>query len=140
MSEMPPSDAFSPASDGESKYPAKDWRADCDWYFSRNRAAKGMEMHDLIEHFQSTRENPLLADHCLRRFQAAMIFLEDNLEALDFGKAVVVGSERALVSKHVIKTLYRFFVGRPDHAVKLPIPIAVFVREVQSEIKRAGTQ
>ena len=97
-------------------------------------------MHDLIEHFQSTRENPLLADHCLRRFQAAIIFLENNLEALDFGRAVVVGSESALVSKHVVKTLYRFFVGRPDNAVDFPIPIAVFVREVQSEIEKAAQQ
>jgi hypothetical protein len=124
-----------PTSDCKATYPAKDWLADCDWYFSRSHEAKGMEMEELIEYFETTRKHLLLAEHCRLRFQAAIEFLEDNRKSLDFGKALVVGPESSLVSKHVIKTLHRFFAGRPDGAINFPIPIDVFIREVQTEIE-----
>lgn len=95
-------------------------------------------MDYLIEHFQSTRKDVLRADHCLQRFRAAIIFLEDNREALNFGKAAVVGPRASLISKHVIKTLYRFFAAMPDEALDTPISIEVFVRELQEEMNGTG--
>lgn len=68
-----------------------------------------MGIDELIQYFHSTRASLARSDYCLRRFQAAIVFLEDNLEALNLGKAAVVGSEASLLSKPLIITLYHFW-------------------------------
>jgi hypothetical protein len=119
-------------------YPLRDWLSDYAWLCQESHkhgphsASMGIEAFEA--HFFETRKDPALANHCMERFVAAVSYLDQNISAIDSGKAAVVGKDRILVSKRVIITLYRFFVGRPDHDIDFPIPIDVFLREVKIDM------
>jgi hypothetical protein len=102
------------------EYPIEDWLADYTWLCQHSPEVVSDLLNGDISayvlHFAETRQNPFVADFCRRRFVAAMTYLQNNLDAIDFGKFSVVGTERALISKAVIVTLYR------SHPKKLPHP------------------
>jgi hypothetical protein len=117
------------------EYPIEDWLADYTWLCQHSPQV----VSDLLDgdtsafvlHFSETRKNSTVADYCRKRFVAAMTYLQNNLDAVNFGKFGVVGGEKALIAKPVIVTLYRFFVARPDDAVDMPIPRKIFIQELK---------
>ena len=121
------------------EYPIEDWLADYTWLCQHSPEVVSDLLNGDISayvlHFAETRQNPFVADFCRRCFVAAMTYLQNNLDAIDFGKFSVVGTERALISKAVIVTLYRFFVARPDDAIDMPIPPEIFIEELKDTYK-----
>lgn len=122
----------------------EDWLADYTWLCQHSPQVVSDLLNEDISayllHFSETRKNPVIADYCRKRFVAAMTYLQNNLEAINFGKFSVVGEERVLVSRAVIVTLYRFFVARPDDAIDMPIPPEIFVAELKDTYKDHKTQ
>jgi hypothetical protein len=119
-----------------SVYPIQSWLDDYSWFCQQpEQVVSDLLSGDIsafYRHFSDTRKDSDVADFCRRRFVAAMSFLQENLDMIDFGKFGVVGTDKALVSKPVIITLYRFFAARPDHAVDMPLPRDVFIQELKN--------
>ena len=101
-----------------SHYTLESWIQDYSWYCSEtNRLgpkSASMGIEDLRSYFLSSRTNALNAEYCLNHFIAAIDFLEANVSSLNFGKFVVAGEDRFMVSRPVIETLYRFFSAIPS--------------------------
>lgn len=118
-------------------YPWLDWLRDYDWF--RQATSKhpprsgGMGIELFEEHFYSTRPNRMVGRHCLERFYAAMSYLDENSHAIFVDTLGVAGQDVSLFSDSVLFTLYRFFVGRPDEYVDMPIPIDLFLREARDD-------
>ena len=119
-------------------YPLEDWLSDYTWYaqetHKRRPYSASMGKEDFEAHFLRTRGRLAVANHCQERFLRAVSFLEENIRALDFGKAAVAGEESFMVSKAVIITLYRFFVAIPDYDIDVKIPLDQFIKEVKREL------
>ena len=126
--------------DAPQEYTLEEWLADYQWFcrlteqFGPNSAS--IRFPDVRKRFDETRQNPPIALYCARRFYAAMAYLEENMSSLNFGKVGVFGSERMLINRKVIVTLYRFFAARPDNAIYEHLPVEDFITEVKSDMDR----
>src|ERR1035438_758873 len=122
-----------------SQYSLKDWIADYYWFAQQTKKPcydpEGMDISVFENYFLSSRKVFPVADYCLRRFVAAMSYLNQNREAINFGKAGVVGEKNILVSKAVVISLYRLFAARPDHAIELDVPQEVFQAVIKEEME-----
>lgn len=81
-------------------------------------------------YFSRQYPNPLEADYKRRRFEAAMRFLDENVDSFDEGKMAVVGKRESGVSTTLYLTLYRFFAG-PDVELDKSPPVDLVKAEYQ---------
>ena len=117
----------------EYEYTADEFVCDFDAWAVAAKAGESNTEYTPTGYFSARYSDPKEARYKLRRFGAALLYLQKHVRSQAFAEFLVSGEKLGLISRPLVEGLWRYFGGIPESRLKSEPSVDLIARLARGE-------